>query len=136
MFRIEKRWIMKALILTLLFTMQAHAGVAKLTWSHDRKATDGSTVTLTGFKIYWGINDGPRTNVYVLANPMPIPWKLENGFYWWSKTYDNPAWVPGSTVCFHATALAAELESDPSGTVCRLFPMDPNAPNLIDVVLP
>ena len=127
---------MRALILALLFTVQANAGVAKLTWQHDRRATDGSTVTLTGFKIYWGMNGAALTNVVTLANPMPLPWKVENGMYTWSRTLDVPLWVPGSRVCFQASALATDQESDRSGQVCKDFPMNPSVPNIIDVVLP
>lgn len=127
---------MKALILALLFTAQANAGVAKLSWTHDRRATDGSTVTLTGFKVYWGANGAPLTNVITLGPPVPLPWRVVGGSFEWAKTLDVATWVPGVTVCFQMTALAAELESDKTGQVCKSFPMDPNAPNLIDVIIP
>lgn len=127
---------MKALILALLFTSNAYAGVAKLVWQHDRKATDGSTVTLTGFKVYWGANGQPLTNVIALGPPVPLPYRVVGGMFEWAKTLDNPAWIPGATVCFQMTALAAALESDKTGQVCKTFPMDPNAPNIIDVIIP
>jgi hypothetical protein len=123
-------------LLAFLFSCESFAGQAKLSWTHDKKATDGSLVTLTGFRVFWGINGQPETNVIALTNPMPLPWKVVGGVYTWSKTLDNVAWVPGSTVCFRMTALASDLESDQTGQACKTFPLDPNAPTIIDVTIP
>ena len=127
---------MKALILALLFSANAHAGTIKVHWTHDNKATDGSTVVLTGFKIYWGLNDAGNTNVIPLGPPAPLAWKVVSGMYYFAKTLSNPLWVPGSQICLQMTAVADDLESNRSGQVCKVMPLDPSAPTVIDIDTP
>jgi hypothetical protein len=111
---------------------QANAGEAKLTWTHDNRAVDGSTVTLTGFNFYWNVNGGAVTRIQY-GPPAALPWKVVAGMYYYSKTFMNDAWVPGATVCFRATAVAGTLESDQSGQVCKVMPSDPTAPVIIEI---
>jgi hypothetical protein len=118
--------------LSFLFCTSAIAGEAKLTWCHNYLAEDGSTVTITGFKFYWRVNGGAES-VLTYGPPAPLPWKVQNGCYYYSKTYVNDAWVPGSTVCFMASAVAGTLESDRSGQVCKTMPSDPAAPVIIEI---
>jgi hypothetical protein len=128
---------MKALILlaAIVFSTSAYAGDVKLLWTHDYKATDGSTVTLTGFNFYWDVNGGPITKIQYWP-PMPLPYKVVAGLYYFAKTFNNPAWVPGATVCFRASAVAGPLESDQTGPVCKTMPADPTAPTIINVDVP
>jgi hypothetical protein len=123
------------LILALLSTSWASAGTCKLNWTHGYLAEDGSTVTLTGFNFYWRVNNGPEQRIQYYP-PMPLPYKVENGVYFWAKTFVNDAWTPGATVCFTATAVAGPLESNRSGQVCKTMPADPTAPNIIDITNP
>jgi hypothetical protein len=127
---------MKAIILVLLFSLNANAGTAKLSWTHDNKAEDGSIVVLTAFKVYWGVNGAPNNAVIPLGPPALLPWKVVAGMYHYAKTLNDASWVPGATVCFQMTALAGALESDRSGQVCKLMPSDPNAPVIVDVDTP
>lgn len=128
---------MKTLIFTAAFLVAsiASAGTCKLMWTHDYRATDGSTVAITGFNFYWRVNNGPEQRIQYWP-PAPLPYKVENGMYYWAKTFNDPAWVPGATVCFTATAVAGPLESDRSGQVCKTMPADPTAPNIIDITNP
>ncbi len=122
-------------LVVLMLSSAAVAGTCKLNWQHDNRATDGSTVTLTGFNFYWRVNSGPEQRIQYWP-PMPLPWKVENGMYYWAKTFDHSAWVAGATVCFQATAVAGAEESDRSGQVCKTMPVDPSVPNIIDITNP
>jgi hypothetical protein len=124
------------LIAIYLAAFNANAGTAKLLWTHDYKGVDGTTVTITGFKFYWNINGGPFSNVLPYGPPAPIPYKVVSGMYYYAKTFDVAAWVPGTTVCFKATALAGDLESDPSGPVCKVFSVKPDEPVIVDIDKP
>jgi len=128
---------MRTFLFTLLLFLglSAHAGPAKLTWSHDFRATDGSTVALTGFNVYYSVNGGPEQLVQI-GPPMPQPWKTENGVSIWSKTLDIPEGLPGYQVCFQMTAVAGTQESGRSNQACKVFPQDPNAPVIIDIDRP
>lgn len=120
------------LVAVILSSVVAEAGEAKLTWTHDNKAVDGSTVVLTGFKFYWRVNGGAES-VISYGPPAPLAWKVVSGMYYYSKTYVNDAWTPGSNVCFQASAVAGTLESDRSGQVCKVMPSDPTAPVIIEI---
>lgn len=128
---------MRALVLAavLFGSLSATAGTCKLSWTHGYQAVDGSTVVLTGFNFYWRVNGGAEQRIQYYP-PMPLPYKVENGVYYWAKTFTNDAWTPGATVCFQATAVAGTLESDRSGQVCKTMPADPTAPNIIDITNP
>jgi hypothetical protein len=128
---------MRKLILTLaLLTQSANAGVAKLHWTHDYRGTDGEITQLTGFNVYWGVEGTPLTNRIQYGPPMPLPWKIEGDMSHWSKTLENPAWLPGLRVCFRMTAVASELESAPSNTICKTFPSNPNQPIVVNIDTP
>lgn len=113
--------------------ISASASPAKLLWTHDYRAVDGSLVTITGFKVYWGVNGQPNTNVLTYGPPAPIPYKVVNGMYYYAKTFDNPLWTAGTTVCFQMSAVAGTQESDRSGQVCKVYPLDPTAPVIIEI---
>lgn len=122
-------------LVVLMMSNVAMAGTCKLNWTHGYQATDGSTVVLTGFNFYWRVNGGPEQRIQYYP-PMPLPYKVEGGVYYWAKTFTNDAWAPGTTVCFQATAVAGPEESDRSGQVCKTMPSDPTAPNIIDITNP
>ena len=126
---------MKTILLTFLFSINAYAGDAKLLWTHDYRATDGSLVTLTGFNFYWRVNGGAETKIQYWP-PMPLPYKVVNGMYYFAKTFSHASWVPGATVCFQASAVAGPLESDRTGQVCKTMPLNPSVPATIDVDIP
>lgn len=128
---------MRALILAAFLSVPgiSWAGDCKLLWTHDFKAMDGSTVVLTGFNFYWRVNGGAETKI-AYGPPMPLPYKVVNGMYYFAKTFSNTAWAPGTSVCFQATAVAGLEESDRSGQVCKTMPSDPTAPNIIDITVP
>lgn len=124
------------IILSIIFgSLYANAGRCKLTWAHNYRGTDGSTVVLTGFNFYWTVNGSAETRI-TYGPPLPLPWKVENGIYTWSKTYDNTSWTPGSIVCFRATAIAGVEESARSNQVCKTMPVDPTEPTIIDITNP
>lgn len=129
---------MKIILVTLgaLLSISASAGQAKLTWSFDNRTVSGQPVTVSQFRIYYGMQGQPLSTIINLGPPAPLPWRVVNGIATYSKTYDRPEWTPNSTWCFQMTALANSEESAPSNMICRTFPEDPNAPVLIDIVTP
>jgi hypothetical protein len=128
---------MKYFILTLitLVSISASAGKSKISWTHTNQAIDGAIITLTGFNFYWRVDGGPEQKIQYWP-PMPTPWKVEGGVFYWTKTFEHAAWIPGSTVCFQATALSGPAESGRSNQVCKKMPADPAVPVIIDITTP
>ena len=118
----------------MTLTIVANAGTAKISWTSDYKATDGSLITLTGFKVYYAPSGQPKTNVVDLENPAPWPYKSVGGLYYYAKTLTDAAWMPGSVQCFEMTALGGGLESVHTGQVCKTFPLNPLQPVIIDII--
>jgi hypothetical protein len=55
------------------------SGSATLTWTPPTKNTNGTTLTdLTGFKVYWGTQQGVYTHSVVINNPTTKQWTLNN----------------------------------------------------------
>ncbi len=125
-----------ALCLMIAASVASAAGTAKLTWNHDGRATDGSIVPITAFTVYWGQNGGPLTNAIQVGPPAPLPWKVVGIMSTWSKTFTNPAWVPGASMCFVMSAWSGAQESTHTNQVCKVFPTNPNEPTIIDIVYP
>lgn len=119
------------LIMFLLYGCHSYAGTAKITWNHTLTDNLGNSIVLDGFKVYWGANGAPLTNVVPLA--MLQPWKSENGMHTFSKTLTLTQWVPGMAVCFQMTAFVPNMESPKSNQACKTFSTDPNAPIIIDI---
>ncbi len=129
---------MKILLLSLLLVgaNAFAAGAAKLTWNCDGSATDGSHVPITQFTVYWGLNGAPLTNAIQMGPPAPLPWKMVGIMGTWSKTFTNPAWVPGSNICFVMSAWSGSQESAHTNQVCKTFSTNPNEPAIIDITYP
>lgn len=117
----------------LLLSVSANAGRAKLNFTHNNLGVDGSTITLTAFNVYWGIQGQPVNMVVPLGPPAPLPWKVDAGVYYYSKTLDDATWTPGTTVCFQMTAFAKDLESGRSNQVCKKMPSDPSKPVIVNI---
>ena len=126
----------KLITLFLVFSASAHAGTAKLTWSHNGQSFDGSPVTITQFNVYWGVQGTGLTNIIPLGPPAPTPWRIDNGVSTWSRTLNRNEWQPGMTICFQMTALAQTEESGRSNVVCKTFPESPDEPIIIDIDRP
>ena len=127
---------MKYLILSLVFSLAlpAYAGSARVRWTHEHRAVDGSTITPTGFNLYWGLQGQPVSQM-IATGPIS-PWQSVSGVYHYSRTFTHANWTPGATVCFQMSALAGELQSGRSNQVCRVMPSDPAAPVIIVIENP
>lgn len=124
------------MMLLLISSSVVQANQLKVFWQHDFKATDGSAVTITAFKAYWGVGTNPRTNAIQWGPPSLIPFKVVSGSYYFAKTMDNVAWTPGTQVCMDMTALADKLESAHSNFICKTVPSNPTEPVIIDLTTP
>ena len=123
-------------ILIAFFSISASAGRVKINWTHDHRAVDGSTVVLTSFNLYWGLSGQPITNIIALGPPALLPWKVEAGRYFYSRTIDRVEWTQGANVCFRMTALSSTEESGQSNQICKTMPSDPTVPVIIDIDTP
>jgi hypothetical protein len=80
-------------------------GSTTLSWMPPTENDDGTPLTLTGYKIYWGLTEGNYSHSVTLANPGLTRHVVEQ--------------LPADTWYFVATALSADGES-PFSNVVRL----------------
>jgi hypothetical protein len=78
-------------------------GATTLSWTPPTANDDGTPLTLTGYKIYWGLTEGNYAHSVTLANPGLTRYVVEQ--------------LPTDTWYFVATALSADGESPPSNVV-------------------
>jgi hypothetical protein len=79
------------------------AGTTTLSWTPPTTNDDGTPLTLTGYKIYWGLAEGNYSQSVTLQNPGLTRYVVER--------------LSASTWYFVATALSADGESPPSNVV-------------------
>ena len=95
-------------------TTAVGANSARLCWEHDGKATDGSTISLTGFKAYYGLN-GAQTSFQSVSGGTARS-SLLTGL------------TPG-LYTFSVSALAGSMEGAKSCTTTKLVAgLPPNPP--------
>lgn len=78
-------------------------GTTTLSWTPPTENDDGTPLTLTGYKIYWGSTEGHYPHSVTLDNPGLSRYVIEQ--------------LAAGTWYFVATALSADGESDPSNVV-------------------
>jgi hypothetical protein len=79
------------------------SGATTLSWTPPTSNDDGTPLTLTGYKIYWGLTEGNYSNSVTLDNPGLSRYVIEQ--------------LTPATWFFVATALSADGESPPSNVV-------------------
>lgn len=87
----------------LTATPSASAGSTTLSWTPPTRNEDGTPLTLTGYKIYWGQTEGNYPHSVEVANPGLSRYVVEQ--------------LAPATWYFVATALSADGESEPSNVV-------------------
>jgi hypothetical protein len=78
-------------------------GSTTLSWTPPTENDDGTPLTLTGYKIYWGLTEGNYAHSVTLENPGLTRHVVEQ--------------LSANTWYFVATALSADGESPPSNVV-------------------
>lgn len=79
------------------------AGTTTLSWTPPTRNDDGTPLTLTGYKIYWGPTEGHYPHSVTVPNPGLSRYVVEQ--------------LAPATWYFVATALSADGESPPSNVV-------------------
>lgn len=79
------------------------SGATTLSWTPPTSNDDGTPLTLTGYKIYWGLTEDHYPNSVTLDNPGLSRYVIEQ--------------LTPATWYFVATALSADGESSPSNVV-------------------
>jgi len=79
------------------------AGATTLSWTPPTTNEDGTSLTLTGYKIYWGLTEGNYPHSVTLQNPGLTRYVVEQ--------------LTSETWYFVATALSADGESPPSNVL-------------------
>ena len=98
-----------------LVVIEARAGQAVLTWSPPLTNTDGTALSLTGFRIYHGPTATSLTEVVTLTSPGLTRYVVDN--------------LPAGPRFFAMTALSATSESDPTAPVSTNVAADPPPPS-------
>jgi hypothetical protein len=78
-------------------------GTTTLSWTPPTTNEDGTSLTLTGYKIYWGLTEGNYPHSITLQNPGLTRYVVEQ--------------LTSDTWYFVATALSADGESPPSNVL-------------------
>jgi Fibronectin type III domain len=78
-------------------------GSATLSWTPPTTNDDGTPLTLTGYRIYWGESEGHYPHSVTVSNPGLTRYVVEQ--------------LPPATWYFVATALSADGESPPSNAI-------------------
>jgi hypothetical protein len=78
-------------------------GATTLSWTPPTTNEDGTSLTLTGYKIYWGLTEGNYPHSVTLQNPGLTRYVVEQ--------------LTADTWYFVATALSADGESPPSNVL-------------------
>jgi hypothetical protein len=78
-------------------------GTTTLSWTPPTTNDDGTPLTLTGYKVYWGLTEGNYSHSVTLDNPGLTRHVVEQ--------------LSANTWYFVATALSADGESPPSNVV-------------------
>ena len=81
----------------------ATSGTATLSWTPPTRNEDGTPLSLTGYKIYWGLTEGHYPNSVTVQNPGLSRYVVEQ--------------LTPATWHFVATALSVDGESSPSNVV-------------------
>ncbi len=87
----------------LVATSTAASGSTTLSWTPPTRNEDGTPLTLTGYKIYWGLTEGHYPHSVTVQNPGLSRYVVEQ--------------LTPATWYFVATALSADGESSPSNVV-------------------
>lgn len=115
------------LVLLALYSMNVNAGTATARWEHDSKDTSGAIVLLNKFKLYWGLQGQPITNVIEIGPPLPQPISTLNGINTYSFVTTNSEWLAHQNICFEMSALMLDgttlVESEHTPQVCKLMPV-------------